>query len=246
MSDEGRRVFKMEAVYSLLSGQSNADVSEMLGYLAQRSLDEDTEAAVAPMAKAWLFSLNPDFLKVCCCEGGAHSESCAKTRSELPDNISISPIPASHMNELNALLDKVEAAMSESVADQAAAAAANKKAKELEPFKKKAEDLDKKVAQLEEKVKSLDAANNELKAEAAKFTGKVAIDEDALESSVKDIVSRAVKASLGALAVAGAGAAAGAEGAAAAEPAAEESASGGVPDTFGFGASGASDDGFGF
>ncbi len=244
MSDEGRRVFKMEAVYSLLSGQSNADVSEMLGYLAQRSLDEDTEVAVVPMARAWLFSLNPDFMKVCCCEGGAHNESCASTKVNLPENISIEPIPACQMKELNALLDKVEEAVSEAAAAQAAAAAATKKAKELEPSRKKAEDLEKKVAQLEEKVKSLETTNGELKAEAAKFAGKVAVDENDLESSVKDIVSRAVKASLGALAVAGA--AAGAEGAAAAEPEAEESASGGVPDTFGFGASGASDDGFGF
>lgn len=247
MSDEGRRVFKMEVVYSLLSGHSTADVSEMLGYLAQRSLDEDTEAAVVPMAKAWLFSLNSNFMKVCCCDGGTHTESCARTKAEMPENISIEPIPACHMKDLNALLDKIESAMADSAENQAAAVSSAKKIKELEPFKKKAEDLEKKVEQLEEKVKGLDAANGELKAEAAKFNGKVAVDENDLESSVKDIVSRAVKASLGALAVAGAAAgAAGAEGAAAAEAEVEESAPDGVPDTFGFGASGPSDDGFGF
>ena len=70
----------------------------------------------------------------------------------------------------------------------------------------------------------------------------MAVDQDELETIIKD----AIKANMKGLVVGGAAAAAGAAGAeeAAAEPAAEE-ASGPAPE-FGFGSSGSNDDGFGF
>lgn len=247
MSDDGRRIFKIETVLDLLSGRKSAEASEMLSYLSQRSLDDASEILVAPLAKAWLFSLNPDFMKVCCCPSGGHNADCASTKAKFADNISVEVIPAIYMDSFNVLLDNFEKANEDAEAELVAAAAANKKVKELEPFKKKAEDLEKKLAQAEDKVKALGADNTALKADVAKFAGKVAINEAELENSVKDIVTRAVKASLGSLAVAGAGAvAAGAAGAEAVADAPVEAASNEVPDSFGFGASGANDDGFGF
>ncbi|SHN51571.1 hypothetical protein [Desulfovibrio litoralis] len=245
MSDEGRRVFKMEIVHDLLSGKSNAGVSEMLSFLSGRSLDKDAECFVTPLAKAWLFSLNTDLMKLCCCSGEAPSSACESKKGTLGDNISVEPIPAKYMESFVAILNQYEEAIETAETEQEATLELNKQLKALEPFKKKAEELEKKVAQLEAKVKTLTTENAELKDNVNQFKGKVAIDETGLESGIKDIVTKAVKASLGALAVAGAaGAVAGAD--AVAEPQAAEESANEVPDTFGFGASGSDNDGFGF
>ena len=116
------------------------------------------------------------------------------------------------------------------------------KVETLEPFQAKAQELEKKCAQLEAKVKTLTTDAGNLRKQLLPSQGKMAVDQEELQS----IIKAAIKANMKGLVVGGAVAAAGAAGAeeAAAEPAAEEE-SGPAPE-FGFGASGANDDGFGF
>lgn len=257
MSDEGRRVFPMETALGVVAGKGGADVLDFLGFAVKRDVCDDCRPAVNPMVKGWLYSLNPAFMKVSYSDTVAYDAWLADQKRKLGDNVSITPIPDSELAGIDALFETVESAKQtaedkEAEAEEALAAkaAAEAEAKALAPFKKKAGDLEKKVSQLEEKNTALAAEIKELKAKVAAFDGKVAVDEGDLEKSVKDIVSKAVKAALGGLVAAGAGAAvadaATDEFAAAAssEPAAD--AGGGVPDTFGFGASGANNDGFGF
>ena len=254
MSDQGRRIFPMETALNVVAGKGGADVLDFLGFAVNREVSDECRPAVNPMVKGWLYSLNPDFMKVAYNESTSYSAWVADQKRKLGDNVSMTPMSAGDLAGIEALFDMVENAKqtaedkeAEAEEAQAAQAAAEAEAKKLAPFKKKAEDLEKKVAQLEEKNNALNAEIKELKAKAAAFDGKVAVDEGDLEKSVKDIVSKAVKAALGGLVAAG-GVAALAEGAGADEPAAEEAAAdaGGVPDTFGFGTSGSDGDGFGF
>lgn len=252
MSEEARRVFKMETILGVIAGKSGADVADLLGYLSQRDLSPEELGAVAPIAKGWLYSLEPRFMKCEYSETVAFEEWAQKQAAELGDNVSLEPIPAAEMAGISVVLDKmadskaVIAAQAGEIADLKAKVAA------LAPFEGKTATLEKQVADLTGKLDKakadLTAAQKELKT----FDGKVAISEKEIESSVKDMVSKAVKEALANLPVgaAVAGAAAGAVAADAAAPAADDfgsSDSGGdVPDTFGFGASGAGDDGFGF
>lgn len=257
MSDEGRRVFPMETVLGVVADKGGDDVLDLLGYVVNHAVDDDCRPAVAPIAKGWLYSLNPAFMKVGAPDDGNHGIWVAEQRKKLGDNISLPPLPDREMAGVHALIDTVENAKQTAVsktveAEQAVAAkeAADAEMQSLLPFKKKAEDLQNQVGKLEEKNSALDAEVAELKGKLASFDGKVAVDEKDIEKSVKDIVSRAVKDALGGLVAAGAGAAAaegGGEAPAAFEDASSEASSdGGVPDTFGFGSSGSNDDGFGF
>ena len=254
MSDAGRRIFKMETALGVLANQSGADVLDFLGFVISRSVDECCRPAVAPMAKGWLYSMNPEFMKAPFDGTTSFNSWCNEQKTRLGDNVSLEPMPAAEVAGIHALIDTVEAAFQDA-ADKAAEAAealeaqaaAEANAKAMAPFKAKAEELEKKVAQLEEKNKGLVAELAEEKAKSAAFNGKIAIDDKDIEKTLKDIITRTV----GAMSFAGAGAAAGAAGAeaAAAEPAAFDAptdSAGAVPDTFGFGASAPSDDGFGF
>lgn len=253
MSDAGRRIFKMETALGVLANQGGADVLDFLGFVISRSVDECCRPAVAPMAKGWLYSMNPEFMKVPFDGTTSFNAWCNEQKGRLGDNVSLEPMPAAEVAGIHTLMDTVEAALQDAQdkAAEAAAAleaqkAAEANAKAMAPFKAKAEELEKKVAQLEEKNKGLAGELAEEKAKSAAFSGKVAIDEKEIEKTLKDIITRTV----GSMSFA-AGAAAGTAGAegAAAEPAAFDAptdSAGAVPDTFGFGASGASDDGFGF
>jgi len=79
-----------------------------------------------------------------------------------------------------------------------------------------------------------------LRRQVAEFQGKVAINHDDLLVNIKDAIKDGLK---GMVMAGGAGAALAASGDEAVAEAVEESA---VPDDFGFGASGANSDGFGF
>lgn len=249
MSDEGRRMFKMEAVLGLVAGKSGAAVSDLLGYLSQRELAGEDEAAIAPIAKGWLFSQHPPFMQCEYSEIGSYDEWVKKEAARLGDNVSLQPIPAAELAAINGVLDRIAEYKATIAAQGSEIEGLKGQIKELTPFKGQAADLEKKLAQSEQKVQGLNGDIANLRKELAPFQGKVAIDEKEIESSVKDIVSRAVKDALKALPVAAAGAAGAVAADAAAEPAGFEDSSssdGGVPDSFGFGASGANNDGFGF
>jgi hypothetical protein len=249
MSEEARRVFKMETILGVIAGKSGADVADLLGYLAQRELSTEELGAVAPIAKGWLYSLEPRFMACAYSEEVAFEEWAQKQAATLGDNVSIEPIPAAEMAGISVVLDKMAESKATIAAQAAEVADLKAKVAALAPFEGKAGTLEKQVADLTgklEKAKAdLTAAQKELKT----FDGKVAINEKEIESSVKDMVSKGLKEALANLPVGAAVAAGAVAGEAAAEAPAgfdEPASSGDVPDTFGFGASGAGDDGFGF
>jgi len=245
MSDEARRVFKMRTVLDLAAGKSGDNVSELVGYLAQRDLNSQEEMLAAPLAKAWLYKEMPALLDARYDDTLPYEEWAKKQTSRLGENISTTPIPESERAGLNMVLDamaqgKVAVSEQTAKADDLEAQVA-----ELSPYKAKVAALDKEIAKLKAQVQTLEGQVKDLKAKAAGFEGKVPVDENDLASTVKEIVSKAVKVAVAAMPKAAPGAAAAAGAEAAAEAPAEEAASS-VPDDFGFGASGAGDGGFGF
>jgi hypothetical protein len=237
----------METALSVVAGKGGADVLDFMGYAVGRSVCDDCRPALNPMVKGWLYSLNPEFMKSGYSEQISYDAWVGEQKRKFGDNLSVTPMPERELADVNTVIETLEAAKQlaedkEAEADEANAAtdAANAEIKALTPFKKKAEELEAKLAKAEEKSKALANEVGELKEKLKAFDGKVAIDEKEIEKSVKDIVKRAV----GAIAAAGGGLAAEGGDAAAGDDAG--SSDGGVPDTFGFGASGNNDDGFGF
>jgi hypothetical protein len=244
----------METALGVVAGKDGADVLDFLGFAVKREVSDECRPAVNPMVKGWLYSLNPAFMKSSYSEDTAYDAWVADQKRKLGDNLSLTPIPAAELAGIDDLFALVEGAKQlaedkETAAEEALAAktAAEAEAKAFAPFKKKAEELEKKLGQSEEKANALAAQVKELQAKLAAYTGKVAVDEADLEKSVKDIVAKAVKAALSGLVAAGGAAI---DSAASDEPAAvdaaSDTASSDVPDTFGFGTSGPSNDGFGF
>lgn len=246
MSDEARRVFKMETILGLIAGKLSADTSDLLGYLTQRELCAEEKGAIAPFAKGWLYSQHAPFVDCAYSEGAVYEEWLKKEAARLGDNVSIEPIPADEMAGMAVILDKIAEFKATIAGQTEEISGLTEKVAELEPFQGQASDLEKKVADLEGKLETAQADLAGAKKEIAGFAGKIAIDENDIESSVKDMVSKAVKDALATLPAGAAVAAAGETDTAAAEEATAEEATDDVPDDFGFGASGANDDGFGF
>jgi hypothetical protein len=241
MSDVARKVFPLESVLSLLTGKEDAAVAEIAGFLAGRSLCCCSAALAAPMAAGWLASLYPAFINVQYDESQPWTNFVSGMKAQVGDNISVPPMTG----RPQALVAKVLDAMAEKTetlkAQAAEISALQARVGELEPFQGKAEEQEKKIGQLEAKVKSQTADIGALRKEMIPFQGKVPVDQQELENIIKDAIIRNLKNFTGGVAAVGAAAVAGE---AATEAAVEES--GGVPDSFGFGASGSDNDGFGF
>ncbi len=243
MSEEARRVIKMETVLGLIAGKSNDDVSDLLAFLTQRELNAQDESIVAPLAKAWICSQHPPFLENPYKVTDIYEDWIQKSTQRLGDNISIAPISEDEMAPIATVLDMLAENKAALAGNAETIAELEGKVAELEPFVKKAGDLEKKVEQLNGSIAKKDAEIAELKKQTAEFKGKLPVAESELNDTIKDIVTKALKDAVKSVPVGGV--AAGEAGAEVVEEAAEEEG-GGVPDDFGFGASGASSDGFGF
>lgn len=253
MSDEGRRVFPLETALGVVANKDGADVIDFMSYVTGQPVCECSRAALAPIVRGWLYSLNPELMKACYEDGLPFENWANEQKRKFGDSVSLPPLPANEAAGVATLIGVVKEAKqtaedktAESEDALAAKAALEAEIKALEPFKKKAEDMEAKVAQFEEKNKALTSEISELKEKLAAFDGKLAIDDKDLEKSIKDIVTRAVGSIAAAGGVAAAGEAA-AESPAESAPADFDSgSSSNVPDDFGFGTSGANSDGFGF
>lgn len=242
MSAEDRRVFKMDTVLALLADKDGNDVADMTTFLLGREVASQDAPVARNLIKAWIYSQHPAFMKNRFEEGQVYEEWVGKMKKEHGDNVSVPAIPAAEAAPVIAALDTLESARKDVADMKEQVAGFESQVAELEPFKGQAEELEKKVAGLEEKVGKLEEENAGLKKKTKEFEGKVPVNEGELESTVKDIVSKAVKDAVASMPV---GAAAGAAvGEAAAEEPAEEESS--APDDFGFGSSGGDSEGFGF
>ncbi|MEG2172978.1 MAG: hypothetical protein RRY29_06930 [Desulfovibrionaceae bacterium] len=242
MSDVARKVFPMENVLALVVGKEDADIKELVGYLAGRSIGCCCCAkALAPMATGWLASLYPAFINMEWDATTPWDDFVAKTKTAAGDSVSVPPMTPVLQARVAKVLDAIADVQATLEAQKAEIATLTARVEELEPFEGKASDLEKKCTQLEAKVKTMTTDMGGLRKELVPFQGKIAVDQQGLEAIIKD----AIKSNMKGLVVGGvAGAVAGA---AAAEAAPEEAANDGGPAAdFGFGASGSDGDGFGF
>lgn len=242
MSDVARKVFPMEDVLALVVGKEDADIKEIVGYLAGRSINCCCcGKALAPMATGWLASLYPGFIALEWDASTPWDNFVAKTKSAIGDTVSVPPMTPALQARVGKVLDAIADVEATLQAQKAEIATLSQRVEELEPFEGKARDLEKKCDQLEAKVKTMTTDMGGLRRDLAPFQGKIAIDQQGLESIIKD----AIKANMKGMVVAGAaGAVAGAAVAEAAEEAPADD--GGPAPDFGFGASGSDGDGFGF
>ena len=244
MSDVARKVFPLESVLALLTGKEDASAVELAGFLTGRSLCCCSAAFAAPMAAGWMANLYPAFVNLKYDESLPWAAFVTDMKGRVGDNVSVTPMAGN----AQALVVKVLDAMAENAeflkTQAAEITALQARVHELEPFQGKAEEQDKKISQLEAKVKSQTTDIGALRKEAIQFQGKTPVDQQALENIIQDAIVKNLKNFTGGVAVA-AGAAVLA-GEAVAEAAAEEKSSDGVPSDFGFGSSGANNDGFGF
>ncbi len=244
MSEDARRVIKMETVLGLIAGKSGDDISDLLRFLTQRELSTQEEGIVAPLAKAWICSKHPPFMESPYDPTAIYEDWVQKGIKRLGDNISVAPIAEGEMSGIGAVLDMLTDNKNTIAALNDEKGALEAKIAELQPFVKKSQDLEKKVGQLEGKIAGLEKDAKELKAQTAEFKGKLPVAESELNDTIKEIVTKALKDAVKSVPLGAAAGAAGGE--AVAEAVVEEDTSGGVPDSFGFGASGSDGGGFGF
>lgn len=245
MSDVARKVFPMEDVLALVVGKEDANNKEIVGYLAGRSIDCCCcSKALAPMATGWLASLYPAFINMEWDSTTPWDTFVAKVKSSVGDNVSLPTMTPALQARMAKVLDSIADVQATLEAQKAEIIKLSARVEELEPFEGKAADLEKKCDQLEAKVKTMTTDMGGLRKELMPFQGKIPVDQQGLESIIKD----AIKSNMKGMVVAGAGvAAAGAAGAEAASAAEEAPAADGGPAAdFGFGTSGSDSDGFGF
>lgn len=240
MADD-RKVFPLESVLALVTGKKDADVKELAGFIAGRSVTcAACAAAVAPFAAAWLARWYPKFMDFEWAEGQDWAAFVAKWRKALGDNVSLTPMDGRTRALAAQALDALAEANAAATRQSEAVVKLEARVRELEPFEARAEAAQKKCDELEGKIKAMKTDMGGLNRQIAEFQGKVAVSHDELMQTIKDAIKDGLKGM-----VVGGAAAAGAAGAAVADeaqPAAESS----VPDDFGFGTSGADADGFGF
>lgn len=227
MADD-RKVFPLESVLALVTGKKDADVKELAGFIAGRSVTcAACAAAVAPFAAAWLARWYPKFMDVEWAEGQDWAAFVAKWRKALGDNVSLTPMDGRTKALAARALDALAEANAAATRQSEAVVKLEARVRELEPFEARAEAAQKKCDELEGKIKAMKTDMGGLNRQIAEFQGKVAVSHDELMQTIKD----AIKDGLKGMVVGGAAAAV-----------AESS----VPDDFGFGTSGADADGFGF
>jgi len=244
---ENRMMVKMETILALWTGKGSAGQKELMEFLTGRSLCEYEATLVRPLVKAWLGSQLPALMNTVMEPAAIYEEWLKKEFARLGgENASLEAIPADEMAGISMVLDKIAASNAAVAEAQAKVADMEAQVAEMAPYKAKAEKFEKEATQLKGKVESLTKEVADLKTQVAGFKGMVPVAEDDINTTIKEIVTKALKDAVASVplgAVAGAAAVAGGEVTAEAAPAEEVSD---VPDDFGFGASGPSNDGFGF
>ncbi|MDR1857053.1 MAG: hypothetical protein LBR22_07845 [Desulfovibrio sp.] len=239
MADADRKVFPVEKVLALVAGKDDVDTKDIAGFVVGRSIACECGAKVAgPYAATWLARWYPQFLELEWKADQPWDAFVAKGKKVLGDSVSLTVMDGPTRTMVDAAMDAMAENRHGMESQMAAARALEARVQELEPYVAKAEALQKKCDELEAKIKTMNTDMGALRRQAADFQGKVAISQDDLMQTIKDAIKDGLKGM-----VVGGAAAGAAAGDAAAESAAEESS---VPDDFGFGASGANNDGFGF
>lgn len=225
---DARKIFSMSTFAAYIKGVNkeaqSANIKEMLEHLTGREIDADMQPFAEALGKAYVYEQHPELAKM---KG--------KEVLNMGDNVSVTPMPAEAKAEADAVFARIEG-YKKTLEEQAA------KIKELEvakaEFETKATALEKDVAEYKGKVEAYEAS---AKGEGDKVivTSQQTVEE--YIGKVNELLEQIENVKKHGVVTVAAG-----DGGAAAAPAEAAEESGGVPDDFGFGASGASSDGFGF
>lgn len=186
---EARKIFPMDTFVAYLKGDENTSVTEMLGYLTQKTLDDDFTPFAAALTKAWIYEQHPELTKM------------SKGQVvELGQSVSVAPMPVKAKAEVDEVFAKL--------ADYKAQI--NAKVAEVKELTKALEDREAKIAELTAKVKEFeDQKKGEAEelfvtteARIVEFTGKL----EALLKEVEEVKKTGVVVA-GVAGVAAAGAA---------------------------------------
>ncbi|GFH62576.1 MAG: conserved hypothetical protein [Candidatus Desulfovibrio kirbyi] len=229
-----RKIFPVESLLALVTGKDGIDSKDIAGFIAGRSIACDCGAkAVGPFAASWLTRLYPGFAEMEWKEDQPWESFVSKAKGVLGDTVSLTPMDGRTKALVDATLDTLAQTIEDLHAQKLAATALTERVTILEPVEARADALQKKCDELETKIKAMNTEMGGFRKQIAEFQGKVAINHDELLQNIKS----AIKDGLKGMVVGGVAADSGEA------PAAEENA---VPDDFGFCASGANNDGFGF
>jgi phosphoglycolate phosphatase-like HAD superfamily hydrolase len=213
---EARKIFPMDTFVAYLKDDEDNSVTEMLGYLTQKTLDDDFAPFAAALSKAWIYEQHPELTKMS--KGQV---------MELGQSVSVAPMPVKAKAKVDEVFDKL--------ADYKAQI--NAKTEEVEELTKTLADRDAKIAELTAKVKEFEDQKKgkaeELfvttEARIVEFTGKL----EALLKEVEEVKKTGVVVAGVAGAAATAGAASSGDGAPAEAAAGDGFGfSGGAPDPF--------------
>lgn len=136
---EARKIFPMDTFVAYLKGDDNTSVAEMVGYLTQKDLDNDSIPFAAALAKAWIYEQHPELTRM------AKGEM-----ANLGQSVSVAPMPvkakaevddvfaklAEYKSQINAATAKVEELTKALAAKDSEIAALSAKVKEFEGQKK--------------------------------------------------------------------------------------------------------------
>ena len=245
MSDTERKVFPMETALALAVGNEDVDVKDMVGFLTGQSIECPCCARVlGPLAAGWLAKLYPDFGPMEWDSATPWKEFVAGMKQRIGDSVSVPAMGESFKKMAANLLGILGDQNATILAQKAEIADLQAKVDVMTPMQAKAEELQKKCDQFEAKIKSMTTDMGALRKELMPFQGKMAVDQQELMTMIKDAIKDNMKGFVAAGGAAAAGVAA-ADGAVAA-PEEEPANDGGPAADFGFGASGADSDGFGF
>lgn len=93
---EARKIFPMDTFVAYLKGDGSASVAEMLGYLTQNDLDDDSVPFAAALAKAWIYEQHPELTKM------------SKGQMvELGQSVSVAPMPVKAKTEVDEVFAKL-------------------------------------------------------------------------------------------------------------------------------------------
>ncbi|TVM16898.1 hypothetical protein DPQ33_10850 [Oceanidesulfovibrio indonesiensis] len=224
---DARKIFSMSTFAAYIKGVNKeaqiTNIKEMLEHLTGREISEDTLPFAEALGKAYVYEQHPELCKM---KG--------KEVLNLGDNVSVTPMSAEAKAEADAVFARIEG-YQKTLEEQSA------RIKELEAakteFETKAAALEKDLAEYKGKVEAFEAS---AKGEGDKVivTSQQTVEE--YIGKVNELLEQIENVKKHGVVTVAAG-----EGAAAA-PAGGAEESGGVPDDFGFGASGSDGDGFGF
>jgi len=136
---EARKIFPMDTFVAYLKGDGTASVAEMLGYLTQKDLDDDSTPFAAALAKAWNYEQHPELTKISKGQMVERGQSVSEAPMPVKAKAEVDEVfakLADYKGQINAKGAKIDELTKALAAKDAEIAALSAKVKEFEGQKK--------------------------------------------------------------------------------------------------------------